>query len=137
MEKSTYSFVQDCLKMFWSCLKFFLVLTSLILHGNSKNNQFLITKEKHVYKYCGLQLEQRVKTNLYLKLKCEKMFWNISNLDLCCNSVDLNNKLYQIPNISLVLQRSHGKTWKRLQIFCPQRFSQNVELNIEYTWSLG
>ena len=45
-EKVYTYFVEDCLEIF------FLVFTFLKIHGNSKNDQYLVEQVKHLHKHC-------------------------------------------------------------------------------------
>ena len=76
------------------CFNFVMIFNSLKMHWNFKNDQFLVEKSKTFHKYCTVQLEQRLVSNLYLTQTVQNItFWNISYLGLCCNWMSLNIKL--------------------------------------------
>ena len=84
-------FVQDCLKIY------LLVFSSLKMHWNSKNDQFLVKKVEPLQIYCPTAIGTAFHPKFVFDAKVHNSaFWNISYLGLCCNwialSINLKNK---------------------------------------------
>ena len=75
-------FVEDCLEIF------FLVFTFLKMHGNSKNDQYLVEQVKHLHKHCPALIGAPSSTKFRLTLKCEivisEVYKFMSILQLSC-----------------------------------------------------